>query len=100
MMAKKSRSIKQTHLLQQTIHPNAAGIDIGAEELVCAIPLDKGDEHPVRSFGTYAPDLRELVDWLKKHKIETVAMESTGVYWKRKTSQIASTVLCSGRKSL
>jgi transposase len=32
-------------------------------------------------FGTFTQDLKRLRDWLKKHKVRQVAMESTGVYW-------------------
>jgi transposase len=35
----------------------------------------------VRSFGVFTSDLKALCDWLKRCQIETVAMESTGVYW-------------------
>jgi len=35
----------------------------------------------VRKFGTFTPDLEQLADWLKACGLETVAMESTGVYW-------------------
>jgi transposase len=35
----------------------------------------------VRKFGTYTPDLEALADWLKRCDVDTVAMESTGVYW-------------------
>lgn len=63
-----------------TIHPNAAGMDIGADEIVVAVPLDR-DPHPVRVFRTFTPDLLALVAWLVSCGIDTVAMESTGVYW-------------------
>src|SRR5947207_148010 len=36
---------------------------------------------PVRSFGTFTPDLQALAEWLAVCQIKTVAMESTGVYW-------------------
>jgi transposase len=36
---------------------------------------------PVRAFRTFTPDLHELVAWLAACGIDTVAMESTGVYW-------------------
>ncbi len=39
------------------------------------------DRQPVRQFGTFTPDLHALADGLKACGIETVAMESTGVYW-------------------
>lgn len=62
------------------IYPNAAGIDIGADEIVVAVPTDR-DEEPVRVFPTFTADLHELVGWLLACRIDTVAMESTGVYW-------------------
>jgi hypothetical protein len=61
-------------------HPDAAGIDIGAEEIYVAVPPDRA-EHSVRSFGTFTRDLDDLCDWLDICKVRTVAMESTGVYW-------------------
>jgi transposase len=63
-----------------TIHPNAAGIDIGADEIVVAVPPDR-DPEPVRLFRSFTPDLRTLVNWLLICGIDTVALESTGVYW-------------------
>lgn len=62
------------------MHPNAAGMDIGARELVVAVPTDR-DATPVRAFATFTPDLHALVDWLLQCGIDTGAMESTGVYW-------------------
>src|SRR6266508_3751727 len=63
-----------------TILPNAAGMDIGTEEIVVAVPPDRAPE-PVRAFPTFTPDLHALVAWLVACGIDTVAMESTGVYW-------------------
>ncbi|SRR6266851_786941 len=62
------------------LHPDAAGVDIGAEEIFVAVPAER-DVEPVRSFGTFTRDLHELADWLQKCQVRTVAMESTGVYW-------------------
>lgn len=62
------------------IHPNAAGLDIGASAIVVAVPPER-DAEPVRVFETFTPDLHALVDWLIQCGIDTVAMESTGVYW-------------------
>ena len=62
------------------LNPNAAGIDIGATEIYIAVPGDR-DPHPVRCFSTFTEDLYAAADWLKGCHIETVAMESTGVYW-------------------
>lgn len=79
-MAKLPKRKKQRSLLQQVCHPDAAGIDIAAEEIVIAIPEGR-DAHTVRSFGTFNADLREAVSWLLQSGIRTVAMESTGNYW-------------------
>lgn len=46
--------------------------------MVCVPGSD--DTQLVRAFGTYTTDLYALVAWLSEHHIETVAMESTGVY--------------------
>ena len=63
-----------------TIFANAAGMDIGADEIVVAVPPDR-DAEPIRAFRTFTPDLEALVIWLLECGIDTVAMESTGVYW-------------------
>lgn len=60
--------------------PNAAGLDIGSEEIWAAVPPGRTSES-VRKFGTYTPDLKALAEWLKACGVDTVAMESTGVYW-------------------
>jgi transposase len=62
------------------VHPNAAGLDIGSAEIVVAVPADR-DPQPVRVFSTFTPDLHALVAWLVACGIDTVAMESTGVFW-------------------
>ena len=64
----------------QVVHPRAAGIDVGNEEHWVAVPGDR-DAHPVQSFGCFTRDLQEMADWLVQCGIETVAMQSTGVYW-------------------
>lgn len=62
------------------IQPHAAGADIGAHEIVVCVP-GPADTQIVRTFGTYTADLESLAAWLKEYAIETIAMESTGVYW-------------------
>ena len=62
------------------IHPNAAGIDIGANRHWVSVPSGR-DSECVRSFSCFTADLYALSAWLKQCDIETVAMESTGVYW-------------------
>src|ERR1700674_4243728 len=62
------------------LNPNAAGVDVGATEIYIAVPVGR-DPQPVRRFSTFTEDLRAAAAWLKSCHIETVAMESTGVYW-------------------
>jgi transposase len=62
------------------VHPNAAGLDIGSREIWACVPADR-DAEWVRRFGTFTPDLHHLADWLAQCGVDTVAMESTGVYW-------------------
>jgi transposase len=62
------------------VNPQAAGIDIGSRSHWVAID-ESLDERPVREFGTYTGDLESMADWLLERGIQTVAMESTGVYW-------------------
>lgn len=75
-MAGRTRS--RRHL--EIIHPDSAGIDVGAREMWVAIPADReGDT--VRRFGMFTGDLEAIRDWLRSERVTTVAMESTGVYW-------------------
>jgi transposase len=66
--------------MMQVIHPNAGGIDIGASDLYVAVPEGRA-EKTIRRFGTYTDDLHSLGQWLVECGVDTVAMESTGVYW-------------------
>lgn len=64
------------------VHLNAAGIDVGAEAHFVAVPPSRDpDGQDVREFGAFTADLYALADWLAQCGIDTVAMESTGVYW-------------------
>ena len=73
---RRRRATASLHILQ----PDAAGADIGAEEIFVAVPPDRDDE-PVRRFPTFTCDLHRLADWLQQCGIRTIAMESTSVYW-------------------
>ena len=72
----RSRSAGPSRILQ----PNAAGVDVGATEIYVAVPPDR-DSRPVRCFRTFTGDLKAAAEWLQQCGIESVAMESTGVYW-------------------
>jgi transposase len=75
----KSKSKARKNILQR-INPNAAGIDVGANFHLVAIPEDRAEDN-VRKFGPFTSDLHQMADWLTEHHIQTVVMESTGVYW-------------------
>jgi transposase len=62
------------------INPDAAGIDVHSDMHMVCVPADR-DANPVRQFGANTADLQEIVAWLKKCRVRTIALESTGVYW-------------------
>jgi transposase len=62
------------------MHPKAAGIDVGNSAHYVAVRPEE-DPQPVRRFQCFTADLHRLADWLGACGVETVAMQSTGVYW-------------------
>jgi transposase len=72
--------IQSEELSLEVIHPDAAGIDIGNESHYVAVPPSR-DNQPVRCFGCTTAELKAMAAWLKQCSIQTVAMQSTGVYW-------------------
>lgn len=75
------RATDAEFLPMAVVNPNAAGIDVGDTIHAVAVPVGR-DMQSVRTFGAMSCDLEEIVSWLEKCGIDTVAMESTGVYWK------------------
>lgn len=71
---------QQRRQFLEKVHLHAAGIDVGSREHWVAVPEGR-DESCVRKFSSFTHDLHRLVDWLTACGIQTVAMESTGVYW-------------------
>jgi len=66
------------------LHPKCAGLDVHQKTSVACIRLMAGNavQHHLETFGTTTRDLLALADWLTRHGVTHVAMESTGVYWK------------------
>ena len=63
------------------IRRNVAGIDLGSERhWVCAPTADESGRE-IASFGATTAELIRMAEWLKARRVESVAMESTGVYW-------------------
>jgi transposase len=88
--SKNPRPPRTTEALRIT-HPHAAGIDVHADVHWVAVPPEDAPpaptNHPanlpahVRSFGACTADLMQLADWLALCGVQTVVMESTGIYW-------------------
>src|ERR671933_1843237 len=70
----------------QHLNLNAAGIDIGSTAHFVAVPPDR-DPQPVRQFATFTADLHRLAAWLTACGVDTVVMETTGVYVRRITAR-------------
>ena len=78
---KRNQAAAAANTLGTALHPAAAGIDVGAEELVAAVPPGRGEAPHVRTFSAFTEGVHALRDWLLGCHIKTVAMESTGNYW-------------------
>jgi transposase len=63
------------------IRPKVAGIDLSSGEYWVCGPARADGQPNVRVLGSTTPRLVELADWLADEGVESVAMESTGVYW-------------------
>ena len=71
--------------MENPIVKRCAGLDIHKMIVVATIQsmLEDGSVvEETKSFGTFRKHRRQLCRWLKKHDIELVVMESTGIYWK------------------
>lgn len=79
MAPSKANRRRRTRRLH-AVNSNAAGIDVGSQFHVVAVPEDR-DEQPVRTFKSFTGDLHRLAEWLVACRIDTVVMESTGIYW-------------------
>ena len=73
---KRSKATKSLRVIQT----NVAGIDLGSREHWVCCP-GEAERPNVKTFGTTTPELARLSAWLEEEGIESVAMESTSVYW-------------------
>jgi len=71
-----ARRIEAGDVRLDVVHPQAAGIDIGNEAHYVAVPGG-----PVRRYGCTTAELKDMAGWLQEYGVQTVAMQSTGVYW-------------------
>jgi transposase len=63
------------------IRPNVAGIDIGSREMYICGPVREDGTREIAVFPTTTEGIQRAIEWLLVRKVESVAMESTGVYW-------------------
>jgi transposase len=69
----------------EVVYRRCCGIDVHKDSVTaCVLVNEPGKQREVRKkeFRTYWSDLQKLKLWLYASKVEHVAMESTGVYWK------------------
>ena len=59
---------------------DVAGIDLGSEQHWVCAPVAGGISREVTDFGATTPELIRMAKWLLACGVESVAMESTGVY--------------------
>lgn len=80
--SRRTKGIEEAHPFagMSQVNENAAGVDIGATEIVVCVAGDATTQI-VKAFGNYTVDLQSIGQWLKAYNVKTVAMESTGVYW-------------------
>jgi transposase len=78
LMMEEAVAIRKRELA--VLFPNAAGIDIGSAKHYVAVPPERC-QHAVREFDSFTEDLASMAEWLASCAVDTVVMESTGVYW-------------------
>ena len=82
-MHRKNKGGKRKNAVQSipVVNPKVAGVDISSTELWVCGPARADREVNVRVFSVTTPQLHALADWLQEQQVESVAMESTSVYW-------------------
>jgi transposase len=73
--------MKKDHIHFEQVVERGCGMDVHKENIVATI-RGKGIKTNTKSFGSFTSSLIKLKEWLKKHGITHIAIESTGVYWK------------------
>ena len=63
------------------IQQNVAGIDIGSREMYVCGPVREDGNREIQVFATTTEGIQACAQWLQQRRVQSVAMESTGVYW-------------------
>jgi transposase len=82
----KSAALRQQEAAQMealpVLRPHAAGIDIGSRSHgVCVGFTTQAASCLIQEFPAHTAGLRAIAAFLHKHQVNTVALESTGIYW-------------------
>ncbi|MBE7535450.1 MAG: hypothetical protein HS124_06940 [Anaerolineales bacterium] len=60
------------------VNEYAAGVDIGAEEIVVCVAGD-GNMQIVKAFGNYTVDLQNIRKWLQEHQVKLSPWKAQGL---------------------
>ena len=73
--------LKKDFIQFEQVVERGCGMDVHKETIVVTI-RGKDIKTATKSFSSFTSSLIKLKEWLKKHGVTHIAMESTGVYWK------------------
>lgn len=82
---RRTKGLEEAHPFagMSRVNENAAGVDVGAEEIVVCVAGDETTQI-VKAFGNYTVDLQAIGRWLHEHHVKTVATPAptAGAVWK------------------
>ena len=83
MKMKKANSSRKEKVIEglPVMGRNRAGCDLGSKSHGVCAPTVEGSEREITEFGFTTGELLRMAAWLKERKVESIAIESTGVYW-------------------
>jgi transposase len=66
------------------VHLVVCGLDVHKDSVVASViePLGKKVKKETRTFATHTCDLYALRTWLRELRVDAIAMEGTGIYWR------------------
>jgi transposase len=77
MKTKKVNRMPEKMISMPVMNPHAAGIDLGSKSHFVCVAQDN-----VKEFGVFTDDLHAIAQHLKEYGVQTIAIESTGFYWR------------------
>jgi transposase len=64
----------------RVVNERCAGLDVHKSSVLACAMVPEGKQ--LRAFGTTTPKLQQLANWLRELGVSSVAMESSGIYWR------------------